>query len=581
MELVGQNMSSCISSPALTLKGWYDHYIKAHNKIHTHTDKYIRWFIRKSVYGGRVFATIKNFTSQLWINIQDILLEYQAPKDDIASQMKWYETEVVKPAIGILKKKYGISDLDKILKICDDSDGSDGSEVVNKFFEIRKKIKELQKTDDDFLMAFDATSLYPSAMWDKESEFPNITSARAFKLEEEQQTLDSFNSQRFRPRTGFFRIKYHYPLDNFLQHLPVKESIKRSGISKVYEVSRFRNGFAEATMTSVDIQEIVRTGGTILKIYEGIVYERNLSESPFRSFIDKMFKMRQTYPKGTVGNDLIKLLMNSLYGKTVQRDIELITYIWSECTLKQNYDDLLMDYSKIQGDKYIVTRKKETKAIDVSKEDLKEGVLQSSKKTKKSKDVPLHLGSFILSHSKRIMNNFILVIDGFKHPNVYYCDTDSLYISKKFFDLLKEKQLVGNDLCKGKNDYDEGGIIYGLYLAPKIKYNIVLNDGILQAKSTFKGCNSNKVESKDFFKLATGEIVEKEIIKSWEKDYTNGVRKTDPEYNKKDLIIKKFTHDVNILKRRVPDSVGIMYPYYVKNYSIHKNNKLVVDLCDD
>ena len=349
----------------------------------------------------------------------------------------------------------------------------------------------------------------------------------------------------------------------------------------MYEVGRFRNGYAEAHMTSVDTQEVVRTGGRILRIYEGIVYERNLSESPFRAFIDTLFTMKQSYPKKTVGNELIKLLMNSLYGKTVQRDIEFITYIWSECTLKQNYDDLVMDYCKLQGDNYIVRRKKEKKAVDVSKEDLADGPLQSTEKSKMSREVPLHLGSFILAHSKRIMNNFILAIDGFKNPNVYYCDTDSLYISKRFFDLLESRQLVGNDLCKGKNDYGEGGIVFGLYLAPKIKYNIVLNDGLLSEKSTFKGCNSNKVESKDFFALASGEVVQKEVVKPWQKDFASGVRKTDPDLNEHDLLTKRFTHDVNILKRQEPDEAGIMYPYYVTEYAIPKNKKLVVDLSDD
>jgi hypothetical protein len=605
MDLVGQNMSSCITSSSLTLKGWYNHYMNENpeNKIHTHTDKYIRWFIRKSVFGGRVFATRKEFRSQLWRNIRKILIEYRSAgtkhtkmKKAIASLMKWYREEIMKPAIDVLEKESGISDsdnekeLEKLLEWCYNKAEHTilQNENVSRFLEIRNKIKALPKMDDDFLMAFDATSLYPSAMWDSASEFPDSTSARAFMAEEEQEILDLFNSQKFRPRTGFFRIKYHYPPDNFLQHLPVKENIRRpcrdtyhsKPYDKTYEVSRFRNGYAEAHLSSVDIQEIVRTGGKIIQIYEGIVYERNLPESPLRSFIDRLFKMRQTYPKGTVGNELIKLLMNSLYGKTVQRDIEFVVHIWSECTLKQNYDDLLMSYCKIQGDKYIVTRKKEKKAVDVSKEELKDGILQSSKKDKKSRDVPLHLGSFILAHSKRIMNNFILAIDGYKNPNVYYSDTDSLYISKKFFDQLMAKGLVGNDLCKGKNDYGEGGIIFGLYLAPKIKYNIVLSDGVLLEKQTFKGCNRGKVKSKDFFKLATGEIVEKEIGKSWQKDFVNGVRKTDPKHNKDDLLTKRFTHDVNILKRKGPDEAGIMYPYYVTNYSIPKNKKLVVDLCD-
>ena len=86
--------------------------------------------------------------------------------------------------------------------------------------------------------------------------------------------------------------------------------------------------------------------------------------------------------------------------------------------------------------------------------------------------MPSHLGSFILSNSKRIMNNFIRVIDGFKNNNIYYTDTDSLYIHKENWDVLDKAGLIGNNLCQGKNDYKSGGIFYGLFLAPKIKYTL-------------------------------------------------------------------------------------------------------------
>ena len=45
--------------------------------------------------------------------------------------------------------------------------------------------------------------------------------------------------------------------------------------------------------------------------------------------------------------------------------------------------------------------------------------------------MPSQLGAFILSNSKRIMNNFFRVIDGFKTTVVYYQDTDFLYIENK------------------------------------------------------------------------------------------------------------------------------------------------------
>ena len=40
--------------------------------------------------------------------------------------------------------------------------------------------------------------------------------------------------------------------------------------------------------------------------------------------------------------------------------------------------------------------------------------------------MPLHLGAFVLSNSKRIMNNFIHAINGFYTNDVYYTGTDSL-----------------------------------------------------------------------------------------------------------------------------------------------------------
>ena len=80
------------------------------------------------------------------------------------------------------------------------------------------------------------------------------------------------------------------------------------------------------------------------------------------------------------------------------------------------------------------------------------------------------MGAFVLSNSKRIMNNFIHAIYGFHSNDVYYTDTDSLYIENKHWDKLKEKSLIGKNRLQGKNDYKDGGMFYGLFLAPKIKY---------------------------------------------------------------------------------------------------------------
>ena len=47
---------------------------------------------------------------------------------------------------------------------------------------------------------------------------------------------------------------------------------------------------------------------------------------------------------------------------------------------------------------------------------------------KKVNTLPLQLVEFILSNSKRNVNSFIHAIGGYYTKDVYYTDTDSLYI---------------------------------------------------------------------------------------------------------------------------------------------------------
>ena len=53
-----------------------------------------------------------------------------------------------------------------------------------------------------------------------------------------------------------------------------------------------RNGYIIDTLTSVDIQEIVKIGGKVVEIYEGVIYRENFKVSPFRKVIDILFKLR-------------------------------------------------------------------------------------------------------------------------------------------------------------------------------------------------------------------------------------------------------------------------------------------------
>ncbi|ESO98469.1 hypothetical protein LOTGIDRAFT_174280 [Lottia gigantea] len=485
-EVVNQNMSNNLTAPSLSLKGWYYlyHYDKEMveeewyettrmvakhtekeniEKVYSHTNPFIRNFIRRSIKGGRVSANRKSFETN--------------KMDEICNVLKEYISQTRSNNIIDLFKEYSASTKDKT--------------------EVHLRLKKIECTK---LMAFDATGLYASAMSDLDSEYPRAESGRPFLPEKEKEFVKLFNKQKFRPRTAILTVWFDYPKNMFFQPIPAKDKItftNKEGKKETGNKIRFRNGFCHDVLTSVDIQEIVKAGGRIIRILDGIVYEENFKTPPNRDYI---------------------LILRDLRNKYKREEIE---------------------------EKEITT------------EDSKSTRLTTS-----------HLGSFVLSHSKKIMNNFIHVINGFYKPEIYYTDTDSLYISSKNWKKLNRAGLVSEkDYCKGKNDYGDGGIIFGLYLALKVKYNIVLtSDGVLKEKKTFKGYSNDKISVEDYVQLASGHDVSNEFNKPWEKSFTNRV--VIPN----DKQTKVFRSYLNNVKRKPPNSEGIMYPYNDKDeYSFDEN----------
>ena len=163
----------------------------------------------------------------------------------------------------------------------------------------------------------------------------------------------------------------------------------------------------------------------MVELYEGVIYRENFKVSPFRKVVDSLFAVRQKYEdeSNEVMQLLVKLLMSSLYDEQIGKVMEEKFACNSEYWMMTEYDELVKDYWKISGINYIV------KMIDdAGLEDEVENL----------NTMPLHLGAFVLSISKRIMNIFIHAIIGFHTNDVFYTDTDSLYIEKKHWDNLDE-----------------------------------------------------------------------------------------------------------------------------------------------
>ena len=142
---------------------------------------------------------------------------------------------------------------------------------------------------------------------------------------------------------------------------------------------------------------------------------------------------------------LVKLIKNSLYGVQIRKDIDQFCKCKSQHWMETEYDENVLDYWRLPNGKYIVKLKK---GDGLDRDNDVENTL------------PSHPGAFILSNRKRIMNKIIREINGFYNNSIYYGDTDSLYIEKKYWDVVDKTKFVGKNLRQGKNDYKTGGIFY-------------------------------------------------------------------------------------------------------------------------
>ena len=205
---------------------------------------------------------------------------------------------------------------------------------------------------------FDATSLYPSAMWDENSVFPKIETGFACKPDMNDVYVEAFNNQTFKEdgdESAILTIKNYNPPDLIFQHLPVEEKIEK------VEVNRMRNGDIIDTLTSLDIQEVVKIGGKVIEIYELVIFRENFKISPFRKIIEKLFALRQKYKdeKNDLLQGLCKLIMNSLCGVQIRRDIKESYSCKSQHWMETEFGENVLDYWKLPNGNYIVRMKRD------------------------------------------------------------------------------------------------------------------------------------------------------------------------------------------------------------------------------
>ena len=118
-----------------------------------------------------------------------------------------------------------------------------------------------------------------------------------------------------------------------------------------------RKGYIIDTSTSVGIQENLKIEGKVDEIYEGAIYrEIFFIVILFRNVIDNLFALRQKYKdeNNDVMQLLVKILMNSLHGEIIRKDIEESFARKSEYWMMSEYDERVKGYWRISHGFYML-----------------------------------------------------------------------------------------------------------------------------------------------------------------------------------------------------------------------------------
>jgi len=326
--------------------------------------------------------------------------------------------------------------------------------------------KEIVNED---VICLDANSLYPSAM------------KRLYCLEGMPMVLDKHQlTQKY--------LNFHLFEDD--QEIPNIEKFI-SGFFIQVEIVKFRQREfpilpdlkpgAIIFIDHITFQDLIKYCNMKMKIIRGFYYS-GYRDFKIRTVIQELYSLRQKN-KNTPIENIVKIILNSIYGKTIITPINYDTKFVKnenlEKYLYRHFNNITMADTILNSN---YTKIKEKKLID-----------------KHRNFVPL--GCNILSMSKRIMNEVFCLAEDYHIP-IYYTDTDSLYMKLEDLPRLEElymkmfnRVLYGNDLEQFKKDFPQT-CKKSIFVGKKAYCNY-LDDGTYhyRLKGIPQDCISKKADS--------------------------------------------------------------------------------------
>ena len=272
------------------------------------------------------------------------------------------------------------------------------------------------------------------------------------------------------------------------------------------------NQLGTMIVSYIELEDLIEFQGIDFIIKQGVYWKGNRS-TKLSEKIKYLYDFRRQLKKEKNPAEIcIKELMNSSYGKTIQKPI-----------LKK----ILYKHSFEEFKKYLIINS----AHIESTEEINEKCYKVVRKVEADEFYsPSIIGSLILAMSKRIMNEVICLGEDLD-CKIYYQDTDSIHISKK--DLIKleeafrlkyKRELRGTDMGQFHPDFDEltpgytPWAIKSIFISKKIYLDVLVDEtGKKGYHFRMKGIPKDCVKSKA--KQEFGDLGGEEIVKLYEKRY--------------------------------------------------------------
>lgn len=341
-----------------------------------------------------------------------------------------------------VKESFVSKDYDKIMKIHKDKGACE-------------ELKKIHSELDDYIFNADITSLYPTAM--RNYEFP-VGKAKWCSNDELESMYCRLEDGKVSTNMKIGVYEISYIPDNTKTVVTLPKHGDNGGLIWDLNIGR-------GVYTSVDIINAVKNGYSVDLFHKGLYYSK--TKNVFKGYIDLMFKYKQdedNRPKkerNGAKRSLAKLMMNSLYGKMLQKPY-------------------FSNHVICEGMKEVINFRKENTVQDYILHDDKITLFGTLRDEHKHKAIrkPTQLGAFVLAYSRQVMYDAMKDINQNLDEQFFtYTDTDSLHIHSSTLDGLKQKGWFEVGLGKLSNDCDDDGkIIYEHNIGPKNYMYVYINN---------------------------------------------------------------------------------------------------------